>query len=68
LGGTPGKQPILFSCVCFLVMALDGKERSELICDRYLAEHGNSLPNAHSFYGGEEHSLQGKTGKTHAVC
>ncbi|KAL2785877.1 pyridoxal phosphate-dependent transferase [Aspergillus keveii] len=35
---------------------------------KYLAEHGNSLPNAHSFYGGEEHSLQGKTGKTHAVC
>ncbi|KAL2814368.1 pyridoxal phosphate-dependent transferase [Aspergillus cavernicola] len=35
---------------------------------RYLTEHGTSLPNAHSFYGGEEHSLQGKTGKTHAVC
>ncbi|KAL5336883.1 pyridoxal phosphate-dependent transferase [Aspergillus crustosus] len=35
---------------------------------KYLAEHGTSLPNAHSFYGGEEHSLQGKTGKTHAVC
>jgi glutamate decarboxylase len=49
-------------------MVLDEKERSELRCDRYLAEHGNSLPNAHSFYGGEEHSLQGKTGKTHAVC
>ncbi|OJI97939.1 hypothetical protein ASPVEDRAFT_124799 [Aspergillus versicolor CBS 583.65] len=37
-------------------------------CDRYVAEHGTSLPNAHSFYGGEQHSLQGQTGKTHAVC
>ncbi|KAL2870143.1 pyridoxal phosphate-dependent transferase [Aspergillus lucknowensis] len=35
---------------------------------KYLAEHGTSLPNAHPFYGGEEHSLQGRTGKTHAVC
>ncbi|CEL08503.1 Putative Glutamate decarboxylase (Eurofung) [Aspergillus calidoustus] len=35
---------------------------------RYLAEHGTSLPNAHPFYGGEVHSLQGRTGKTHAVC
>ncbi|KAL4914584.1 pyridoxal phosphate-dependent transferase [Aspergillus aurantiobrunneus] len=35
---------------------------------KYAAEHGTSLPNAHSFYGGEEHSLQGRTGKTHAVC
>ncbi|KAL4996712.1 pyridoxal phosphate-dependent transferase [Aspergillus recurvatus] len=34
----------------------------------YLAEHGTCLPNAHLFYGREEHSLQGKTGKTHAVC
>lgn len=37
-------------------------------CDRYVAEHGTSLPNAHSFYGDEKHSLQGQTGKTHAVC
>ncbi|KAL4883839.1 pyridoxal phosphate-dependent transferase [Aspergillus karnatakaensis] len=43
-------------------------ERYTKQCDRYVAEHGTSLPNAHSFYGGEEHSLQGKTGKTHAVC
>ncbi|KAL3472504.1 pyridoxal phosphate-dependent transferase [Aspergillus californicus] len=35
---------------------------------RYLAEHGTSLPSSHSFYNGEQHSLQGKTGKTHAVC
>ncbi|KAL4786586.1 pyridoxal phosphate-dependent transferase [Aspergillus varians] len=34
----------------------------------YVAQHGTSLPNAHSFYGGEQHSLQGQTGKTHAVC
>ncbi|BCS21181.1 glutamate decarboxylase [Aspergillus puulaauensis] len=35
---------------------------------KYVAEHGTSLPNAHSFYGDEKHSLQGQTGKTHAVC
>ncbi|CBF78712.1 hypothetical protein AN7278.2 [Aspergillus nidulans FGSC A4] len=33
----------------------------------YLAQHGTRLPNAHSFYK-DEHSLHGKTGKTHAVC
>jgi glutamate decarboxylase len=51
-----------------LVIFSDEKERSGLRCDRYLAEHGTSLPNAHPFYGGEVHSLQGRTGKTHAVC
>ncbi|KAI9369651.1 pyridoxal phosphate-dependent transferase [Aspergillus egyptiacus] len=34
----------------------------------YLAEHGTALPNTHSFYSSEGHSLQAKTGKTHAVC
>ncbi|KKK26074.1 hypothetical protein ARAM_005918 [Aspergillus rambellii] len=34
----------------------------------YLTQHGPSAPAGHSFYKHEQHSLQGKTGKTHAVC
>ncbi|KAL5041133.1 hypothetical protein BDW71DRAFT_213301 [Aspergillus fruticulosus] len=47
------------------------EEMDETTIERYttyLAQHGTSLPNAHSFYKKEEHSLHGKSGKTHAVC
>jgi glutamate decarboxylase len=47
-------------------------KRQEAFIQEHISSHGNrkhqSRHHASKHYGGEAHSLQGKTGKTHAIC